>query len=292
MTTLRSSIRRSINIAILASICATLVFASESVAADKLTAEELVAKHLESIGSEKARTKNTTRIISGNSAVVFRTEPTGQAGGRAVLASEGIKNLIGLSFPTPVYPREQLGFDGNSFVAAFVTPGVRSQLGGFLMTHGVVFKQGLMGGTLSTAWPLLNLSSRNPKLEYAGTRKVDGRTLHELKYLPRGGSDLQVSLFFNQDTFEHVRTEYIRVIPAPTGSRAYANVEEREIRYKMVEEFSDFKKESELNLPHTYKIKLTVDSQSGTFAADWTIQLLQFMFNEPIDPASFTIHAD
>jgi hypothetical protein len=177
-------------------------------------------------------------------------------------------------------------------MAAFVTPGVRSALGNFLMTHTQVFKQGLMSGTLSSAWPLLNLEARHPRLEYAGQKKVGDRSLHELKYLAHGGSDLQIGLFFDPETFQHVRTEYERVIPAPTGNRAYANVEEREIRYKMVEEFSDFKNESGLTLPHTYKIKLTVDSQGGTFLADWTISLTHFTFNERIDPNSFSISAD
>ena len=264
----------------------------QSSASDKITPEELVSRHLESIGAEKARTAITSRIIAGTSTVVFRTEPKGQASGRAVMASEGAKNLIGMSFPSPVYPREQFGFNGNSFMAAFVVPGVRSSLGSFLMTHALIFKQGLMGGTLSSAWPLLELASHGPRLEYAGQKKVDNRSLHELKYLARGGSDLQINIFFDAETYQHVRTEYLRVIPAPTGSRAYANVEERETRYKMVEQFSDFKNESGLNLPHTYKIRLDVDSQSGTFSADWAFNLTRFVFNEPIDPTSFSISAE
>jgi hypothetical protein len=263
-----------------------------SSATDKLKPEDLVAKHLESIGTASARAAIVTRIIAGTSQVIFRTPPPGQAVGRAVLASQGLKNLVGMSFPSPVYPREELGFNGNSFVAAYVTPGVRSSLGGFLMTNDLIFKQGLMGGTLSSAWPLLDLNARRPQLEYAGTRKVDDRTLHELKYQPRGGSELQIRLFFDQENFRHVRTEYERVIAASTGTRAYANVQEREIRYKMVEEFSDFKKEGELNLPHTYKIKLAVDSQNGTFLADWVMTLTQFSFNQKIDPASFSISSE
>ena len=260
-------------------------------AADKITPEELVARHLESIGTEKVRAAVKTRIISGNSLVIFRTPPPGQAGGRAVLASEGVKSLIGMSFPSPVYPREQLGYNGNNFMAAFVTPGVRSVLGNFLMTHSLVFKQGLMGGTLSSAWPLLNLTARSPQLEYAGTRKIDKRVLHELKYLPRGGSDLQIRLFFDQETFQHVRTEYERVIVASIGNRSAIDAKQTETRYKMSEEFSDFKNEGGLNLPHTYKIKLAVDAQGGTFLADWVINLTQFTFNDAIDPNSFDISA-
>jgi hypothetical protein len=263
---------------------------STSSAGEKLKPEEVVARHLESIGTAKARAAVTTRIISGNSLVIFRTPPPGQAGGRCVLASEGVKSLIGMIFPSPVYPREQLGYDGNNFMAAFATPGVRSVLGNFLMTHPLVFKQGLMGGTLSSAWPLLELT-RSPQLEYAGIRKIDKRALHELKYLPRGGSDLQVRLFFDQQTFQHVRTEYERVIAASIGTRSAIDTKETETRYKMVEEFSDFKVEGGLNLPHAYRIKLAVDAKGGTFLGEWVINLTRFIFNEPIDPSSFNISA-
>ena len=256
---------------------------------EKMTAEELIAKHLESIGTAKARASIKTRIISGISFVIFRTPPPGQASGRAVLASQDVKSLIGMSFPSPVYPREQLGFNGSSFIAAFVTPGIRSVLGNFLMTHDFLFKEGLIGGTLSSAWPLLDVAARGPHLDYAGIKKIDNQPLQVLKYRPHGAPDMKIMLFFNQDTFQHVRTEYERIIPAPMGTRANVNVETRETRYKMVEEFSDFKKEGELNLPHLYQIKLTVDSQGGTFLAEWTIKLTSFTFNQAIDPTSFSI---
>lgn len=251
-----------------------------------MTAEELIERHLRSIGTAEVRKSVTTRIITGTSLVVFRTTPTGQAAGLSVLASDGDKNLIGMSFNSPVYPREQFGFNGNAFIAAYVTPGVRSSLGSFLMIQDVIFKQGLMGGTLSTAWPLLDLQSHNAKIEYAGTKKINGEVLHELKYAPRGGTELQISLFFNEAA-AHVRTEYRRLIPAQTGDRSYSNVQERESRFKLIEEFSDFKAESGLTLPHHYRIEFSADTQSGTFLAEWTLSLNKFIFNEKIDPAAF-----
>ncbi len=276
----------------LISVAGLLAFATPSFSAkDKLTPAELVAKHLESIGTAKARAAAASRIIAGTSLVIFRTPPPGQATGKAVLASEGPKSLIGMSFPSPLYPREQLGFDGNAFMAAFVTPGVRSSLGSFLMIHSLVFKQGLMGGTLSTAWPLLDLNARNPRLEYAGLKKVGNRQLHELRYFAHGGSDLKISLFFEEETFQHVRTEYERVIAASIGTRSSIDAKERETRYKMVEEFSSFKNEGGLNLPHSYKIMLLVDAPGGNFLADWELTLSRFTFNERIDPHSFTIGA-
>jgi hypothetical protein len=88
-----------------------------------------------------------------------------------------------------------------------------------------------------------------------------------------------------------VRTDYARVIPAPTGTRGYGSVQERETSYHLVEEFSLFKKEGDLTLPHIYKITLTADAQNGTFLAEWMIKLTQFEFNQKIDPNAFSIRA-
>jgi len=265
-------------------------FATSKSLAQKLNAEDAVARHLESIGTAKARAAITTRIISGTSQVIFHTTPVGQAVGRAVLASEDTKSLLGMSFPSPVYPREQLGFNGSTFMAAHILPGSRSALGSFLMTHSLIFKHGLMGGTLSSAWPLLDLTKRNAELEYMGKKKVGNQMLHEIKYVPRGGSDLQIRLYFDEDTFKHVRTEYERAIAGAMGDRSYiAPGNGRETRFKMVEEFSDFRKEGDLDLPHTYKINLITDTDAGTLLTDWTIKLTQFTFNEKIDPTSFSI---
>lgn len=264
-----------------------LISGSTSSSADKISVEELLARHLQSLGPEQARA--SSRIISGTSQVIFRTTPSGQAIGKAVLASEGISSLIGMSFPSPIYPREQLAFDGNKFIAAFTTPGNRSALGSFLMANEAIFKQGLMGGTLSSAWPLLDLKSRKGELDYVGTKKIDGHLLHEVKYPLRNSTDIKVTLYFNEGTFEHVRTEYDRVIPAPMGKVEYTNVQEREGRYKLVEEFSLFKNEGGLNLPHIYIIRFSADTVNGTFLAEWTSKLTRFEFNQKIDPTAFKI---
>ena len=264
---------------------------SPAAASQKLKPVDVVSRHLESIGSAKARESVKARIISGTAQVIFRTEPAGQAIGKAVLASEGTKNLVGMSFPSPVYPREQLGFNGSSFVAAFATPGVRSVLGNFLMTNKIIFREGLMSGALSSAWPLLDPEARNARLEYSGTREIDNRILHELKYLPRGGSDLKISLFFDSQGFRHVRTEYERSVAAQMDSRSMTNIQTRESRYRLIEDFSLFRQEGDLILPHIYTIKLSVDTQGGTFLAEWTLKLTQFSFNEKIDPAAFSISA-
>ena len=286
-TTSASSMKPALIIIVLFVLALSIV---SSVAAQKMTTEELVTRHLEAIGNARTRAGITSRIFSGTAQVIFRTAPAGQAVGKAVLASEGNKKLFGMSFPSPVYPREQLSFNGVNFMAAFATPGTRSVLGNFLMTNDTIFKQGLMCGVLSSGWPLLD-AERRAATDYVGTKKIDGRVLHELRYSPRGTSDLKITLYFDATDFRHVRTEYERVIPAPMGKVEYSNVQEREGRYKMIEDFSLFKPEGELNLPHIYTIKLSVDTINGTFLAEWTIKLTNFEFNQKIDQAAFNVSA-
>jgi len=58
----------------------------------------------------------------------------------------------------------------------------------------------------------------------------------------------------------------------------------------MVEDFSDFRKEAGLVLPHKYKISLEeTTGQNGTLKADWELNLSQFAFNQRLDPNSFDV---
>src|SRR5712692_8045261 len=108
MATRGIRLRNSLSVAALLAIAFVLLFvASSNSSAQKLQPEEVVTRHLESIGLAKERAAVTTRIIAGTSQVIFRTPPPGQAAGRAVLASDGVKSLIGMSFKNPVYPREE-----------------------------------------------------------------------------------------------------------------------------------------------------------------------------------------
>ena len=66
-------------------------------------------------------------------------------------------------------------------------PGRHNLLEQFFAEYDEIVREGLLGGTLSESWPLLALQQRNPKLEYAGLKKIDGRQAHAIKYTPRKG---------------------------------------------------------------------------------------------------------
>jgi hypothetical protein len=281
----------------------TLPFSS--LAGDKMQPEEIVAKHLESIGAAETRASVHSRIAAGTVVATLRAPGTAKFSGQAVMASDGNKNMIGMGFESAGKFEERFGFDGRDVTVAFARPGVRGYWGDFLLTHQNIIKEGLVGGTLSDAWPLLNSSEKKPKLEYHGIKKIGGKSLHEIKYIPRGTSDLEISLFFDAETFQHARSEYTRLISAglgtgrigtgrvetPSQSGAIdASGQQRPTRYKMVEEFSDFRMESGLTLPHTYRIGLELDTRGGTLVVDWEFTLAEFAFNQPIPPATFNVN--
>jgi len=264
----------------------------------KLTPAELVAKHLESIGSAEARGRVHGTRIKGNATITVKLCGEGQVDGQVVMASQGPVNLINMRFETSDYPFELLRFDGKNFDASQFKPGSRTCLAQFFVANDAIFKEGLAGGTLSESWSLLNVQERNPKLEYAGSKKIGGKELHALKYGPRkGGSDLKVVLYFEAETFRHVRTEYTRVIYASEQRRIGTErpgvlPEARSqaassARFEAYEEFSDFKEEAGLNLPHTYKFHLSIQSEVRPALVDWIFNLTDFAFDAPLDPSEF-----
>jgi hypothetical protein len=255
----------------------------------KLKTEEIIAKHLEAIGGAETLQSVTTRLITGTAVATFKEPGTGQVGGRVVLASEGPKNMVAMVFDNATnYPHEKVGFDGKDVSTSYASPGARSTLGDFLWTYKAIVKQGVFGGSLSQAWPLLDITKTKVKVEAGGTKKIDDRLTYQLKFYP-SGTDVRVTMFFDAETFQHVRTEYYRSVVAQMGRTPENSASESESRYKVVEDFGDFKKEGGLILPHSYKISMEITSRQGDFRADWMMALSEFQFNQRIDPTSFDV---
>lgn len=268
-------------------------------AAQKMKPEELVAKHLAAIGADADRSAVKNIVIAGTSLLTLTSPGKGQNSGEVVLFSEGEMNMVGIKFYNPDYPHDKFGFDGTKMTVSYIKPGIRSTLGDFIYNRDFFLKQGLFGGTLSTSWPLLNLANREVKMEYGGTSKIKDKTVHELKYTPRKGADMKISMFFDAETFQHVRTEYKQTVSGQLGGvtdrggRTTSGIDtdkggQRDLHYKLVEEFSEFKKEGKLTLPHVYKIGLTMERQNGNaYIAEWELKLVRFAFNQQLDPKFF-----
>ena len=146
---------------------------------------------------------------------------TGATGGPFAMVSMGHKVLMEAKFNTTNYPGESYAFDGEKRTIGFITPGQRSQLEDFLNNNGEVLADGLIGGTLSTAWPLYDWQARNARIDVDGLKKVDGKELFRVNYHPRHGSgDLKIYLFFDPETFRHVKTIYTQQSQAQMGTSA------------------------------------------------------------------------
>ncbi|MET0645827.1 MAG: hypothetical protein ABW208_04350 [Pyrinomonadaceae bacterium] len=284
--------RRRAGLAALALSCAALAAAAlpaapRAAANEKPKPEELVARHLEAIGTAEARSPARPRVVTGDTRIDVKAGGRGGSVGSGLIASAGDKVLLGATFSSPDYPFERIGFDGTRLSARPFRPNVRSPLANFFLSHEAVFKEGLIGGVLSTAWPLLHLDGRKPKLSYAGSGEAAGRPAHKLRYAPRKGSDLKIVLFFDAETFRHVRTEYDRTVPAPIGASPGDSVSQRETRYRMVEEFSDFKAEGGLTLPRTYSIGFTVFSTGTPIELTWRFNISRLTLDQQLDPKLF-----
>lgn len=257
----------------------------------KLAPNELIAKHLEAIGPAEARARVRGMKIKGTCLLTVRQGGRGQVDGEAVMASQGNMNLINMTFNSPDYPYESLKYDGKEFNASQFRPGLRTSLAQFFLTNDVLFTEGIVGGVLSASWPLLNLKDKNPKLEYSGLKKVGGRQMHALKYKPSKGSDLKITLFFDAETFQHLRSEYERTIyttdqqriGSTSGLPSSSGPRSSNARINAVEEFSDFRSEGGLNLPHTYKFELSIQSEVRPALVDWTFNLTDFNFGEVLE---------
>jgi hypothetical protein len=78
-----------------------------------------------------------------------------------------------------------------------------SSFGEFVHSQDQIVREGLLGGSLSTAWALLNLDHNQPKLTYEGLKKVDGRQFHDLRYRCKRNDDMNIYLYFDPETYRH-----------------------------------------------------------------------------------------
>jgi len=278
-------------------LVATVVCILPAHADDKLKPEDLVAKHLESIGTAEARSRVNGTRIKGSCSVSVRLCGEGQIEGQVMLASTKAANLINMNFDIATYALEAVRYDGKKVATSQLKPGSRTCLAQFFLENEVLFKEGLMGGVLSESWPLLNMAERSPKLEYSGLKKIGDKQLHVVKYNPRKGSDLKIVLYFDAQTFQHVRSDYARTV-YPSEQRRIAggggglppaqNQQASPTRIEAHEEFADFKQEAGLNLPHTYKFHLSIQSEVRPAEVEWVFTLNNYSFTSPLEAAELT----
>lgn len=275
ITKLLTTTRQASILAVLVLIAAISGNAKEP----KVTADAIISRHLDSIGSAEARAAAASRVSQGKVVFAEIIQHSLRMEGAATLLSQGRKHRCEFQFRSPQYPGEQFVFDGSKGMVAMVDQTNRSRLGNFLFLQDEVLREGLFGGVLSTAWPLLNTQNTNPDLKYVGLKKVDGQQLYELSYIPRKRSesgDLQIHLYFDPQTYRHVLTVY--AVTMLHGNKTLSDPDQTTV---IVEErFGDFEAADGLTLPRHWTIRYRVEPQTSTQEYEWDVALTQIGHNK------------
>jgi hypothetical protein len=258
----------------------TLILASSVLfvltgATQKMKPAELVQKHLASIGTPEARAATYNRVAKGTATVQLNWAKGVPTAGDAVIVSEGKSLRLSFHCSTLNYQGEDLTYDGKR-----VSVGVKVNVAGLASIRSELLKEGLMGGTLTTAWALLDVAGRRPGLEYHGLKKRDGKEYLEMRYLPRRGSwegELRVLMYFDPQTFRHMQSEYRYV--GPKSGKGTAR------RETLTEEFADFAVVDGLTLPRLYKLRYG----SGEYGFEWSVTFAEIQHNQQLDPKTFIV---
>lgn len=278
------------------SLSFTLVSAQDAPSKDskpaKITAEEIVFRHLASIGSTEDLSAMTSLVLVGNGTITAKLGSTVRLGGTAQIASSGKNFLIAMAFESPTYPFEKVAYDGDEMTLGLIN-GNRTVLGDYLKSQSSIIKEGLLGGVFSVSWPLRSKQTNSKvKFDFDGTSKIGDRECYKLKFSSSKMGSMKVNLYFDVETFRHIRSEYLytiepRIGTSPTDVRSSSRIE----RYRLTENFGDFKAAGKFVLPTIYNINVTTERQIATDAIsrDWTLTIDQVYFNETIGTELFKV---
>jgi len=245
----------------------------------KLTSDAIISKHLDSIGSADARAAAVSRVSQGKVVFAEIIRHSLRLEGAATLLSQQRKQKCEFQFGNLNYPGEQFVFDGNQELVAMVDQTSRSRLGNFLFLQEEVLREGLFGGVLTTAWPLLNTQNTNPSLKYEGLKKINGQQLHEMSYVPKKRSEsgeLSIRLYFEPETYHHVLTVYTLTM-LHGGQTIY---DPNQTTVIVEERFGDFQPVDGLTLPRHWDIRYRVEPQNFAEEYDWDVSLTQIGHNK------------
>jgi hypothetical protein len=154
-----------------------------------------------------------------------------------------------------------------------------------------LLRDNLMGGVWSSGWPLLDIDAHKAKVQSEGTKKVDGRDLIVLRYKPKKSSDLEIQLYFDPLTYQHVMSSYKATVSSSIGTGGETtSSQEQQTRYRLEERFSDFRSSDGLTLPAHYDLRYTIELNNGfTKTVEWEVRATEIMNNQSVDPRAFKV---
>jgi hypothetical protein len=294
--------RKTVCICSITILCLCLLVFQSFAATDITNPDDLVTRHIKSIGSPGILSEVQSRGFVGQGTAKYVQGGTGVSVGTGFFVSQGKKESLRLVFNSADYPGEYIAYDGKDVTVKNPQPGQKSPLPEFLLRFKGIIKQGFLGGTLSTSWPLLNITKDAKPDMKLRKATVEKHELYELEYQPKEKiAYVKIKMYFDPETFHHVRTDYLvrtqndastqdptlrvdTTAAEPTSGQVgtfsgpRSNVKSADIMgtipdsiYHLVEKFDDFKPESGLTLPHKYTLEYTVEGSGNTIITDWEL---------------------
>lgn len=251
----------------------------------EMRVEDLLEKHLGFLTDGKAPLSVDNRLVMGTCSFRVLIGRSASLSGPVNFLSQGNKVRLLVRFNDSGYRGENVIHDGKSLRVDQINPGARSQLGDFFYRFEEVVREGLVGGVLSTAWPLLDLKRRQARLEYQGLKKIEGRELHEVTYRAKRPGEARVHLYFDPESYGHVLTIY-RVMVSRSGSVAIRTTRDR---FTLEESFGDFRSLDGWALPSQWSVKLTLQTDRGNSVSEWSMAIDNASQNQRMNPEYFKL---
>jgi hypothetical protein len=277
--------RRSLNLIL-------LLFAAAAVlpAAQKLTAEQLVKLHLDALAGVAELRADQTRDVRGTCALMTPAKATGQLAGPFRFNSSARSGRWTLQFQSDLYEGENFSVEGEQVEIGFAQPRTssRSAMGNFVALHRVIVGEGLFGGVLNARWSLLNVSARQPKLNYDGLKKLAGRDLHRLRYRAKDKQgNLEVELYFEPDTYRHVASAYTASQTQGMGPTIESSSQQADQHFRLEERFSDFVNVGATTLPKTWNVRF---ERTGNTSNEWKYDMTVQSIDEKPVPTELAVN--
>lgn len=175
------------------------------------TIEQLVQCHRRSVGSEQDLAEFKTRLSEGISIAsgrIFKAKghESGSIEGQSSLFSNDHSTTLKLEFDSHFYPFDGFSYDGKEVVGPTAIGHHFGYLAEFMMSCPDYVSADLVGGILSTTWPVLDLERSRQDFEFLGIEPTEGTEYLVLRC--KFPSDAFVKLYFDPRSMQHLMTRY------------------------------------------------------------------------------------